>query len=151
MNYSRAIFLVNDAVRAIATSYELEPDGKTGKKPFVVYKSMDPVLAVGEFVVVPSGTRHGMTVVRVEELDVEVDQASGVELAWIIDTVSSADHDTVVSAEKAAIERIKSAEKAALQRELRDKLLADNPDIAALKGVNLGAQPALAAPPTEKD
>lgn len=146
MNYSSAIFLVNKDVRAVLTSYERDTEGK-GVKPWIPYKSMNHDLKPGDYVVVPTDTRHQMTVVRVEAIEDDVDPASPVQLKWIIDGVEMGAYNEILTAEAGAIERIKSAEKRAAREELANKLLADNPDIQALS--NLGAQPALAPPAPE--
>ena len=148
MNYSTAIFLVNKDVRAVAVSYEQDAVTGKGKMPFIVFKSMDHDLEVGQFVVVPTDTRHQMTVVRVEEIrdGSTVDLDSGTPMKWIVDQVTLAPYETILAQEAAGIERIKSAELNRRREELRDKLLADNPDLAALSGVNSEAAPALPAP-----
>jgi len=145
MNYTSAIFLVNDAVRAVRVSYDADSEGK-GIRPFTTFKSLDPRLEVGQYAVIPTDTRHKMTVVRIEEIaDANsIDPASPTQLMWIIDPVSTEAYDKIRAQEVTAIERIKSAERTAARKELTDKLLADNPDIAALGDLN--APPALAAP-----
>lgn len=140
MNYSTAIFLVNPDVRAIKVSYEVDAHGK-GVKPYQTFKSLDPDLCVGEYVVIPTDTRHKMTVARVEEIEDDVDFDSPAQLDWIIDTIRTGAHEEVVRAETAAIEQIKSAEKRAKREELARKLIADNPDIQQLK--HLGDAPAI--------
>ncbi len=140
MNYSTAIFLVNHDVRAIKVSYEVDPNGK-GVRPFQTYKSLDPNLSVGDYVVIPTDTRHKMTVARVEEIEDDVDFDSPAQLAWIISAVDTGAHAEVVRAEGAAIEQIKSAEKRAKREELARKLIADNPDIQHL--AHLGEAPAI--------
>jgi hypothetical protein len=146
MNYSTAIFLVNKDVRAVSVSYERDAEGR-GVKPFEPFKTMDPSLGVGDMVVIPTATRHRMTVVRVEEVDFEIELDSTAQLSWIIGPVDTGAYDAIAAQEAHAIERIKSAEKAAKRKELADKLLADNPDLQALSGVNPDAAPALSAPP----
>lgn len=145
MNYTSAIFLTNPNVRAMATSYEVDAEGK-GVKPFITYKTMDHSLEKDDYVLIPSGTRHGMAVVRIEEIDVEVDLEDTKQLGWIMSgPIDKTNYEKVVAWEAAAITAIKSAEKRAKQDELRAKLIADNPELAKL--ANVGA-PALSAPPT---
>lgn len=72
MNYSTAVMLFNPEIRAISVSYEKDEKG-AGKKPFYTYKTLDKTIEKGDLVVVPTDTRHEFTVVRVEEVDVEVD------------------------------------------------------------------------------
>lgn len=144
MNYSTALFLVRNDVRAVSVSYEVDAEGK-GKRPFVTYKTMDPSIAVGQYAVIPTDTRHGMTVVRVEEVDVEVDLDSSAPMNWLVGPVDVSAYQAILAAENEAVAAIKSAEKRRKQEELAAKLLADNPDLQRLK--EFGAPTALAAPP----
>lgn len=134
MNYSTAIFLINGDVRAVAVSYEQDAEGK-GVKPFHLFKTFDPDVAVEDFVVIPTGTRHNMTVARVEEVDVEIEVDSTADLKWLVGRVDTAAHAAVVAKEADAIAKIKSAERRAKQDELKAKLLADNPDLQRLGAI----------------
>lgn len=145
MNYSTAIFLVNKDVRAVAVSYDRSSDGK-GVAPFTTFKTLDRSVAVGDMVVIPTDTRHMMTVGRVEETDVEIDFDSGVQIKWLIDKVDPTVHAGLVAQEGEAIQAIKSAEARSKREELARKLLADNPDLQGLSIVN-AAGSALPAPP----
>lgn len=143
MNYSTAIFLVNANVRAVLTSYET-PDPVTNKPTgkLTMYKTTDRTVKPGDMVLVPTTTRHKMTVVRVEEVDVEVDLESGVQVDWLIGHAPNRDaYNALVTTEADGIAQIKSAEKKAKQDELRAKLLADNPALAALGDVTAMALP----------
>lgn len=144
MNYSTALFLVRNDVRAVAISYEVDTEGK-GKRPFTTFKTMDPNIKVGDFVVIPTDTRHSMTVVRVEEADIEVDYDSPVQIGWVVGPVDVEPYKAILSAENEAVTAIKSAEKRRKQEELAAKLIADNPDLQRLK--EFGATPVL-SPPT---
>lgn len=143
MNYSTAIFLINSDVRAVSVSYEQDHEGK-GVKPFVIYKTFDPDVAVGDFVAIPTGTRHNMTVGRVEEIDVEVDVDYSGDMKWLVDRIDTSQRDAIEAKEADAIATIKSAEKKARQDELRAKLIADNPTLNVL--ANIGADGVKALP-----
>lgn len=145
MNYSTAIFLINSDVRAVAVSYEQDGEGK-GVKPYYSFKTFDPDAAPGDYVVVPTGTRHNMTVARIEDVDLDVEVDSAVDMKWLVGRVDTAAYAAVVCQEADAIAKIKSAEKRARQDELRAKLLADNPELNTL--ANIGAD-AVAALPAE--
>jgi len=140
MNLSTAIFLINSSARAVAVSYEVGPDGK-GKTPFYTFKTLDRETKVGDFVVIPTDTRHGMTIARVEEIDVEVDHDSAIDYKWVLDTVDLARAEDIKRQEAEALARIKSAEARAKREELARKLLADNPDLTTLPIVD--AKPTL--------
>lgn len=143
MNYSTAIFLINNDVRAVSVSYEQDIEGK-GIKPFVLFKTFDPEVAVGNHVAIPTGTRHGMTVARVEEVDVEVDVDYGGDMKWLVDRIDTSQRDGIEAQEAQAILTIKSAEKKARQDELRAKLINDNPSLNAL--ANIGGDVVAALP-----
>lgn len=143
MNFSTAIFLVRKDIRAVSVSYEVDKDGK-GIGPFTVFKTADPSLAVGQHVVIPTATRHNMTVGRVEHVDVEIDFDSGVQVQWLVGAVNLEGYEALLARENEIIDAIKSAEKRRKQEELAAKLLADNPDIKSFG--NLDVLPALSGP-----
>ena len=128
MNYSTAIFLISDQVRAVNITYESGDDA-----PKTMFKTLDQDIKVDDFVTVPTDTRHEMTVCKVVEVDVEPDLESSREMKWIVGVVGTADFDQIKSQEGDAIARIKSAEKTRKRNELRDALLADvGSDLKAL-------------------
>lgn len=145
MNYSTAILLVNKDVRVVGVSYEVHPDGK-GVKPFIPFKTLDKAVRVGDRVAIPTGTRHEMTVGRVEEVDIEIDFDSAVQIGWLVGRVDTGPYEMVLGQEADAIQAIKSAEQRSKREELARKLMADNPSLEGLSIVTATA-PALAAPP----
>jgi hypothetical protein len=147
MNYSTAVFLINDAVRCIAVTYE---EGEKATR--TLFKTLDPSIKVGEFVIVPTDTRHKMTVVKVAEVDLDPDLDSPVPMNWIIGVVERADYESLLKMEADAIETIKSAEKRKKRDEMREAIFKDRS--AMLNGLqltNLGGvqpiEPPVEAPP----
>lgn len=130
MNYSTAVFLINDDARAIACSYEPAPHN--GKPVTTIFKTFDPDIKVGDYVVVPTDTRHHLTVIKVEETDVDVDFDSAARVNWIVGRVDKADYDDIMRKEDAAIAAIKSAEKRKKREELRAALILDQEEIKKL-------------------
>lgn len=134
MNYSTAVFLINDKVRVVKVSYELKSDGTpNGHESF---KTFDTSIASGDFVVVPTNTRHGMTVCRVEDVNVDTDDYldfSG-EMKWIVSKVDRTAYAHCLEMEQEAVRTIKSAEKRKKKDELRKSILADleEKDLVAL-------------------
>jgi hypothetical protein len=122
MNYSTAIFLINPKVRAIAAVYE--PETETRKQPRAIFKTFDQSIAVGDYILVPTETRHKMTVNRVVEVDIDPDLESSVTMHWVIGAVSRAEYDDVLGQEARAIDLMKAAEKTHAREELRKKMLA---------------------------
>lgn len=120
MNYSTAVFLINNDVRAVMCTYET---GETA--PRTMFKTFDPDLSEGDFVIVPTNTRHGMTVCKVVETDVDVDFDSAAQVEWIIGTIELANHEKIVAQENQAIEAVKSAEKRKRRDELREAIFKD--------------------------
>lgn len=130
MNYSLSVFLINDNVRAIACTYEQDaPDRPAGR---TIFKSLDATLKAGDFVVIPTDTRHKLTVVKIVETDVDVDYDSHDQMTWIVGKVDLTDHELVLRQEAEAITSIKSAEKRKKQDELRKALIIDQQAIKAL-------------------
>lgn len=101
-NLSTTCFLVNQDVRAIAVTYEKidvsqDTRDQKFKAPYLsagrlpegaeIFKTFDLNIKVDDYVVIPTGTRHGMTVCKVVAVDVELDFNTREEIQWIVDTV----------------------------------------------------------------
>lgn len=134
MNYSTAIFLISDKARAVMATYESHEGA-----PRTMFKTLDPDIAVDDYVLVPTDTRHGMTVCKVAEVDVEPDFEAADEVKWIIGTVNTKDFNDLKAQEGDAIAKIKSAEKRKKREELRQALIADAED--DLKALPIYTQP----------
>lgn len=119
-NQSTAVFLINDKTRAILATYE-EGDNA----PRTMFKTFDQSIDVDDLIIVPTGTRHRMTVCKVVEVDVDVDFNSGVTVEWVIGTVDTTEYQEVVRREKDALKTIRSAEVRREREKLKEALLAD--------------------------
>lgn len=143
MNYSTSIFLINKDVRAIAVSYDkIDMDADTTKMKFQpaylsgggvpkgaeIYKTMDQSIKINDFVVVPTNTRHGMTVCKVVAIDVEIDFESDEDCHWIVDNVSMENFEKTRQAEDQAIQAMKAAQVNKKRNELSDTMLANMGD-----------------------
>lgn len=135
MNYSTAIFLINKHCRAVLATYEAEDNAKRA-----MFKTLDPNISVGDFVVVPTDTRHKMTVCKIVETDVDVDFDSPTSVLWIIGKIETSPHEQCLGQEQKAIQVIKSAELRKKRDDLRQAMFADHLDtikalpIAAVNG-----------------
>lgn len=123
MNYTRAIFLISDDVRAVNVTYEPH-EGATK----TMYKTFDPNIKVDDFVVTPTDTRHEMTVCKVVEVDVEPDLESSADMKWIIGVVDRVNFESISKQESEAVDKIKVAERKRKRKELRDTMMADFDD-----------------------
>ena len=119
MKNSMIVFLINDDVRAITGQYE--PGGKI--EPF---KTMDPSIKKDDLIVVESGTRHEMTVVKVVDVDVDVDFEHGPDIKWVVQRIDTAGFDTMLKNEEAAVSTVQQAEKRRKKAELRENLFRDH-------------------------
>jgi len=119
-NQSTAVFLINDKTRAILATYE-EGDNA----PRTMFKTFDQSIDVDDMIIVPTGTRHRMTVCKVVEVDVDVDFNSSVTVEWVIGTVDTTEYQEVVRREKDALKTIRSAEVRREREKLKEALLAD--------------------------
>lgn len=126
MNYTTAVFLINKNVRAVLCNYE--PDAPDKK---VMFKTLDPSIREGDLVIVPTKTRHGMTVSKIVEVDVDVDFDNGTQVSWIVSKIDQSGYEATVSQEADAIRVITSAEKTKKRNELAAALLADSKEALA--------------------
>lgn len=125
MNYSTAVFLINDDCRMVKCTYE--PESKSAPKPSTyMFKTFDKSIQVGDFVVIPTDTRHGMTVVKVAEVDVEFDPETPLDIKWVIGKVDNNAYTKLLDQEKEMIVTIQSAEKRRKKDELKAALFKDN-------------------------
>lgn len=128
MNYSTAIFLISDEVRAIRAVYEDEDEyrKKHGRAPErQTFKTINPGIEVSDLIVVPTNTRHKATVVRVVEVDFDLDVETGEDVKWVIDRIDPAEYEDVKAQEQTAIAKIKSSQVRRRRKELVDDLVAD--------------------------
>ena len=140
MNYTTAVFLINKNVRAVEGTYE---SGDTAKRE--TFKTLDPTIKSGDLVVVPTDTRHKMTVVKVVAIDVDVDFESSAPVRWIVSKVDVHEHEVRLAQEGDAISAIKSAELRKKREDLRDSLLKDHmAEIKALPIYKNGDTPSAA-------
>lgn len=124
MNLSTAIFLVNKSVRPVRVSYD--PDVPKHNNPDKLFKTLDPDLKKGDMVVVPTGTRHGMTVCKVEEIDFRVNFDTSAEYLWVIGKVDVDAYEAIKGQEATVVDRIGVAEENRKRAELAAALgLAD--------------------------
>lgn len=119
MNKSTIVLLINDSARAIKAIYE------TGHAPSV-FKTLDQFIKVDDLVVVETNTRHGMTVVKVTEVDIDVDFDSTGEVNWVIQKVDADAHKALLRQEDEAIAAVNSAERRRKKEQLRESLFADH-------------------------
>lgn len=127
MNYTTAVMLINPNIRAIKAIYEPDVTDqygkviKTGQR--YIFKTLDTNIQKGDLIVVPTTTRHGFTVVKVEEVDIEIDFESSIELKWVVDRVCVSGYSNVQVEESKWIDALKASEKRAKREEIKKKML----------------------------
>lgn len=107
MNYSTAVMLINKSIRAVKGQYDPEVQGS---KSVTIFKTLLQDLKIDDFVVVESGTRHGITTVKIIEVDTVVDFDSSAEIKWVVGKIDMDAHKKIIEMEKAAIDVIKKGE-----------------------------------------
>lgn len=120
MNYSTAIFLINDKTRAVYGTYEAGDNAAR-----TLFKTLDQTIQKDDLVLVQTGTRHGFTVVKIVDADVEFDIETSTKIDWVVGKIDLATFQTLSDAEQDAIRMIQSAEKNRKREELRKSILAD--------------------------
>jgi predicted Mrr-cat superfamily restriction endonuclease len=132
MNYSTAVFLVNDKVRAIAVTYEADGYDADGRPTTIkaaaryTFKTFDQSIKKGDLVIVPTNTRHKFTICKVVDADLEIDFDADTELKWIAGVFEEDAYKRTLEQETVMLEAIKSAEKNRKREELRKSLMADS-------------------------
>lgn len=122
MNYSTAVMLINPNIRAIKTNYEPDVAGRPPQER-IIFKTLDKSIKKGDCVVVPTDTRHKLTVVLVDEVDVEVDFDAGKEIKWVVSKFTTEDHARILSEEAKWIETLKASEKRKKREEIKKNML----------------------------
>lgn len=127
MNYSTVIFLTNKHVRAMVAIYEAEPE-EHRKNPNnrTTFKTLDKDLKIGDFIIVPTKTRHNMTVMKIVEADVDVDLDTTTQIDWIIGKIDRKEYEETITNEAAIISAVKSAEIRSKRENLAHALFKDN-------------------------
>jgi hypothetical protein len=127
MNYTTAVMLINEEIRAISCSYEkdqLDGNGKVYRKADrVIFKTLDKTIKAGDYVVVPTDTRHSMTVNKVEDVDVDVDFENSTEVAWAICKVDTETVQKIKSQEGEWVAKLKTVERRHQKEKLKEKVL----------------------------
>lgn len=135
-NYSLAVFIVDpQRARAMVVSYDKLFDYKQGKEipaEKKTFKTLDAAIKKGDYVIVPTDTRWGFTVGRVEEENVRVNFGSAEVMRWIVGKVDKDGYDKLVEEEKNLTEVVAQAEEMAARNELAEKLKKLNPNLPAL-------------------
>ncbi len=114
MNYSTAILIMNEQCRAIHVTYE-----DSEHAPRSTVKTFDKNIAVGDYVIVPTETRHNMTVCKVVEVDVDDWMDIGTTVPWVLGRIDLANAKELQAQEEQAITALKTAEKLRKRRELK--------------------------------
>ncbi len=122
MNYSTAILIMNPDARCIKVTYEVDTDH--AKAPREMFKTFDKNIKVGNYVIVPTNTRHNLTICKVVEVDVDDWMDTSKEIGWVVGTVDMADAEKLKNWESTAIEGLKEAEKRKRRRELHASMTA---------------------------
>lgn len=119
MDNSRIVFLINDAVRAVRGKYEENGNAE-------VFKTFDQTLAVDDLAVVQSGTRHGMTVVKITDVDVDVNFDTTTPIHWVVQKIDKPAFTNILEQEGAAISAVQAAELRRKKAELRATMFKDH-------------------------
>lgn len=132
-NYTTAIFLVNDNVRCVRVNY----DGSTSKDH--TFKTFDHSLKVDDLVLVPTDTRHGFTVCKIVEINVDIDYDSSTQFKWVVGKVDLDSYEKVLEQEKIVVEAVKEAMVQKKRSDLLEAMnLSNNSKLKALALVNAG-------------
>ena len=140
MNSSKIVFIVNQATRLIRCAYD-EKESAVMPKSYH-FKTLDPTIEVDDLVVVETSTRHGFTIVKVTEVDLDVDFDDSVELKWAFSPLDLTAIKELKAAEQAAIEKVRAIDLKKKREALRREMFADDEEaMAQLKLASPTLQP----------
>jgi len=121
LNYSTAVMLVNENIKAVLVTYEPDADHSTAKR--TMYKTTDHSLKQGDLVITPTDTRHKFTIAMVDEFDAEVDYEDDTDVKWIVGRAPTEAYVEILKKEKEMIDVVKASEKRAKREEIRKNML----------------------------
>lgn len=138
MNYSTSVMLVNDNIRAIKGKYE-----ETGN--IETFKTVNQEVKVDDLIVVESGTRWNYTIVKVTEVDVDVDFDDTKVVRWCVCPVDMTEHNRIKAMEEKAIDLIKRGELRKRRENIRKNTLdaMSSEELGKLEIARLGAPKAV--------
>lgn len=132
MNPSLYSFLAEPSCRAVRVEYD--PDHKLNNNYNVcrLYKTLDPTISVDNLVIVPTETRHGFTVCKVVEVDLQVNYNGNDEYRWVLGKVDKAAYDALIDQDKAVKLKIGKIEENKIKRELMEAMGLAGSDLTQL-------------------
>ena len=139
MDNSKIVFLINDQVRAVRGIYE---EASILNQPKHVFKTLDQDLAVGDIAVVETTTRHGFTVVKLIEVDIDLNFDDPAETKWVVAGVNMDAFALVKKQEAAAISAVQQAELRRKKAELRATMFKDHEESIATLALATPTAPA---------
>ena len=86
---------------------------------------MDQSVKVDDLVLVQTDTRHGYTVVKVTEVDVDVDFDSSSPITWCVGGIDLEAFEDLLNQERTAIETANAAQRRARAQKLREEVFAN--------------------------
>jgi len=155
VNYSTAVMLFNSDIRAIKVSYDPNDKLSSGAVKSYTFKTLDPDIQVGDYVAIPTDSRHNITVGRVEEVDAEIDFDSSLEIKWIVSRVPYTEYQSILADEQTWIAQMKKAQNLKKKEDIKNSMLemykADGSSLETLAIAGRKAAPTCAVIGTEVD
>jgi hypothetical protein len=149
MEASKIVFLLNESVTAVRAIYE--PDAPATQPKSYVFKSFDPQIKVGDLAIVETNTRFGYTVVKIIEVDVDVDLESPTELKWLIQRLDTTGHERMLKDEAAAVEAVNAAARRKKRAELRDMMFKDQAEMVSSLAITHAGESEMVEPPAKPE
>lgn len=138
MNHSTTVFIANPDVRALRVSYE--ENSCKEKEDKYVFKTFDKNIKIDDYVVIPTDTRHNMTVGKVIEVDVDINFDSSHEFKWIIDRVNKKPYEEVLLQEQIIIKEVRTIEFTHKRQQLQSALGMNDPEKLKALPINIIAE-----------
>ncbi len=155
VNPSLAAFLLPEGQRprCISVSYDRTTGRKGEELPADIksFKTFDTTIAKADLVVIPTDTRWGFTVGRVEDVDLVVNFNSQETMRWVASRVDKPAYDNIAEREKVLTAAVSKATAEKARRELSAELQAIDPNLVKMSLIGSGpTEPAPAPEPSAR-
>jgi hypothetical protein len=136
MNYSTAVFVLNDHCRLIAATYEPDSTSPAAlmakaapgevRLARTLFKTFDQTIKKDDLIIVPTNTRHKFTICKVVEVGLQVDLDSSLHIDWVAGVFDQTEHNRTLAMEAEMARTMRDADLQTKREALRASLMANS-------------------------
>ena len=139
----KLIFVISDDVIAVRGVYDPNEAERTPRytadipKTGELFKTFITDLAVGDIVVVESGSRTGYSTIKITEVNSDFDFDSDEPCRWVTQRIDTDAHEALREREQAAIGQVKTAQRKTQRAELIRQMIGGEDAAEAMDAIAL--------------